>query len=117
MATAAKQKWNRAHRAEILANLKKYYRDHKFRAKHIARKNHLRRKYKMSLEEYDRLAAKQKERCAICRKYPKKNLLHVDHNHKCCPKGTSCGKCVRGLLCTKCNVSLGWYEKLDPVSV
>lgn len=36
----------------------------------------------------------------------------VDHDHGCCSGDKSCGTCVRGLLCTACNVSLGHIEAL-----
>lgn len=58
--------------------------------------------------------------CAICEadltvREPdfKKRLrpIHaVDHDHKCCERGTSCGKCIRGILCRKCNVALGYLQ-------
>lgn len=36
--------------------------------------------------------------------------LHVDHDHKCCPGKRSCGECVRGVVCNRCNTSIGLYE-------
>lgn len=35
---------------------------------------------------------------------------HVDHDHGCCPGSTSCGECIRGVLCRGCNVSLGFLQ-------
>ena len=66
--------------------------------------------YKMSLSEYNELLGSQGGRCAICGKVPEEGerALAVDHDHNCCPGKESCGQCVRGLLCYRCNVLLGY---------
>lgn len=48
--------------------------------------------------------------CAICGKPPP---LVVDHDHSCCPGPTSCGLCVRDLICQDCNSGLGFFHD-DP---
>lgn len=47
--------------------------------------------------------------CAIlnCRATGKTRHLAVDHDRRCCPGATSCGKCVRGLLCKRHNLLFG----------
>jgi hypothetical protein len=60
----------------------------------------LKRKYGMSLEEFDRILAEQGGACAICGQTSNETLC-VDHCHQT-------GK-VRGLLCRRCNGGLGCY--------
>ena len=36
--------------------------------------------------------------------------LVMDHNHACCDKPPTCGKCNRGWLCRTCNLALGYTQ-------
>jgi len=38
---------------------------------------------------------------------------HIDHDHRCCPGTFSCGRCLLGLLCHKCNFGSGYFDD-DP---
>lgn len=69
--------------------------------------------YKLTQEDYFRLLAAQGGRCAICETDDPSphSKFSVDHDHSCCPGVRSCGKCVRRLLCLRCNNNLGWFEK------
>ena len=62
------------------------------------------KKYGLSPVDYNDMFIEQKGCCALCGKHQLKTegALAVDHNHKT--------KKVRGLLCKKCNIGLGYYE-------
>ncbi len=71
---------------------------------------HLKRKFKISFNQYKHMMEEQNNLCAICNE-PEKSIcyqskktffLSVDHCHKT-------GK-IRKLLCNKCNVGLGSFK-------
>lgn len=66
--------------------------------------------YGITQEQYEKMLSGQGGGCAICDRPPGNRRLAVDHDHKCCPGTKTCGMCIRGLLCTTCNVWLGFYE-------
>lgn len=63
------------------------------------------RTYGLTIEAYDAMVLAQGGACASCKRPGER--LGVDHDHACCPKLPTCGRCTRGLLCGNCNVMLG----------
>jgi hypothetical protein len=63
------------------------------------RNYHLRRRYGITVDDFDRMLAEQGGLCAICREAPAE---HVDHDHAT--------NRVRGLLCFNCNGALGQFR-------
>lgn len=64
------------------------------------RKSHLKRKFGLTVEQWDRMLEQQGGGCAICKGQPTTSHgFHVDHCHET-------GK-IRGLLCHGCNTTLG----------
>lgn len=55
------------------------------------------------------------ERFPIGDKGRRKNA--IDHNHACCPGPHSCGGCVRGVLCNRCNHTIASIEQLITVGL
>ena len=75
-------------------------------------------RYNITREDYQAIFDAQGGVCGLCKRPEKSSIngevraLAIDHDHTCCRGNFSCGKCVRGLLCTSCNQKLGWMEKL-----
>lgn len=74
--------------------------------------------YGMDAAAYRQLLERQGHVCRICGKPEtathqsgELRRLSVDHDHKCCPGKKSCGKCVRGLLCARCNSAIGLVDE------
>ena len=64
----------------------------------------LRRMYGMSFEQYVKMFNNQSGSCKICGIKPNDKPLFVDHCHN--------SKRVRGLLCSKCNLMIGYANDL-----
>jgi hypothetical protein len=92
-------------------------------------RSNLKATHGLTLEHYTQLFEQQLGRCAICRREitrgydaarepsakrgPPKGCGYIDHDHRCCTGRRSCGQCVRGLLCHKCNFGLSGFRD-DP---
>jgi hypothetical protein len=74
----------------------------------VLKKHHLAYHYKMSVDQEQALLASSENRCIICDdEFSDKNPRVIDHAKSCCPSAKTCGKCVRGVLCNRCNLMLG----------
>jgi|SRR5579871_843499 hypothetical protein len=76
---------------------------------------HWKLSYKLSEEDILRKIQEQNGVCPIC-KLPLvlfldgKVQIYIDHDHSCCPKSKTCGKCVRGIIHIGCNIGLGAFK-------
>ena len=66
------------------------------------RKSCYKRKYNITIEQYNKILLEQNNKCKICGTENKEKYFHIDHNHKT-------GK-IRGLLCCNCNLALGFIK-------
>ena len=72
------------------------------------------KKHGITKEQYDELVSSTNGKCHSCLDRP---ATSIDHDHACCPGSHSCGLCIRGVLCTQCNTSLGLLgDSIDMVT-
>jgi hypothetical protein len=94
-----KKTWVEANRERVRSN------DNAWRASNPERvkAHYVKSLYGLTTEEREALG----DTCHIC---GEGGGMVVDHDHACCPGSKSCGKCVRGVLCRKCNLAIGHFD-------
>lgn len=83
---------------------RKYHNAYNTNKDRYNREYHLRKFYKLTLNDYNNMLKKQNNKCSICLT-PSNKLkrpLSIDHNH-------ITGK-IRGLICASCNHGLGCFK-------
>jgi hypothetical protein len=87
-----------------------YLREWRRKNEAYVRDREYKKRFGITIEEYEALLERQDGRCAICRQPCRRGRLAVDHCH-------ATGR-VRGLLCRSCNIILGladdspaWMER------
>ena len=99
-----RRKYRQTHRKTIDKSNKQYLKDHP----EYSRNRELKRKYKITPNEYKLMWDKQEGRCAICgnpetiRSKGKLIMLEIDHDH--------ITNKIRGLLCGTCNKGIGIFN-------
>jgi len=97
--------WQADNPEKVKASQIKYRIAHPGRLQEIRLRHRLKKKYNITVTEYNTILFAQNNACAIC-KQPETNttskitaLLAVDHNHTTLK--------IRGLLCKGCNLAIG----------
>lgn len=82
--------------------------------KERSRNRHLLNLYNRTAEQIAEMFKRQDSCCAICGTTEAGTKgWQIDHDHRCCSGIKSCGECVRGILCAKCNLGLGHFPNPD----
>ena len=93
--SVAEKAWREANKDRVKNNTKKWT---ETKGKAWALKHN----YNMTIDDYDKMIAKQGHVCKICGGTQSTKGLVVDHDHK---TGV-----VRGILCSHCNSGLGFFK-------
>lgn len=80
------------------------------------REAHLKHRYGISLEEYNRLLVEQNGLCAVCGQPPSSENTRAHWGGKLCVDHCHDSSRVRALLCNDCNLAVG-YAKTEAVAL
>ena len=95
------RKYYLKNKEKVLVRTRDYYHENKDRSKKWRRDRHLRRKFGITEEEFQKILERQGGGCAICGSKAKEINLQVDHCHRT-------GQ-IRGILCSRCNLGVGYF--------
>jgi hypothetical protein len=103
---ARKRRYQLKHPEKLRAYQRSRYADMPAEAR-LARS--LKQNHKMTLNEFEAMWSAQNGRCYLCGDKLERNNrnIHIEHDHRCCPRGKSCASCRRGLSCPHCNFVIG----------
>ncbi len=98
---AAKREFRKKHKQRLAEVRQTEY------GKRLMRNEHLKKRFGMTIDEYEAMMEAQGGVCAVCEGPPsgRYKRLHVDHDHLTDE--------IRALLCHHCNIALGLAED-DP---
>lgn len=98
---AYNRKWVKENPDKAKASRKRAYERAKSSIREKSRNHHRKKKYGLSPEQYNAMFDAQNKTCAICKSSEpfSKFGWHVDHCHV--------SGAVRGILCNRCNTSMG----------
>jgi hypothetical protein len=95
----------RTEKPELYRSLDKKYRANNLEKVIMKERRYQMKQYGITVDDYNQMFTLQNGRCAICGVNQEGNL-DVDHCHQT--------KKVRGLLCRKCNLAIGYFQD-DPL--
>lgn len=104
-----KSAYYQANKKEILQKLK----DERPGNREKNRRSDLKKKFKITLEQFNEMLDNQGNCCFVCKTSNPGGAYdqwHIDHDHSCCGpelRKKTCGNCIRGILCSNCNLALG----------
>jgi hypothetical protein len=87
------KQYREEHHAELMDWQREYRKTSEYKDRRL-------KEYGITFSDYQKLFESQGGKCAICGKHINKRLC-VDHDHLT--------NAVRGLLCTSCNLGLGYF--------
>ena len=106
-----KKRLNRERVALLRATNPEYAERQRARDRTHGRRYQFKSKFGITLDDWDLMLRRQSGRCYLCENPLQggRTDIHIDHDHACCPGRRSCGNCIRGLACQKCNQGVGQF--------
>ncbi len=99
-----RNQYNRQYFELHVDRLKPHYKKYRESNRKNKKEYDMMRLYGINMNQFNALLKSQKNKCPICGSKINERTAYIDHSHL--------SQTVRGLLCNKCNLHLGYYEHM-----